>query len=698
MSEAGRSASPAGAALAAYLGGDRALAERLYGEALGQNANDAAALQGLGVLRFEQGRKQEAVELLSAASKLAPGNAGIRRNHAAALAVCERFAEAAAEYRAALEIEPEAAADWSRLGSVLAELNRNEEAIAAYEAALARLPADAADRPALYRRLGRVQRSAGRTEAAIASWRAALTLAPRHAGVAFNLGNALKALGRAAEAEAAYRQALAIEPRLLRAQVNLGALLRDEGRLEEAEATFRAGLITDPASPDARRNLAIVLHDLNRSEEALRELEPLLAAGPNERETLDIAALLFQALHRPAEALAIAERLLAIDPRDGRALGGRALALLGLERVEEALIAAHAAKAAAQNDADSLNNAGVVLRTLGAVDAAIDCFRSAIALKPGSADAHSSLGVALLTKGSFREGWAEYEWRWQTRDFRRGLRRYETKRWRGDPRPDATLLVYAEQGFGDTLQFARLLAPAAARVGKLLFETQPELVRVMRGLPGAEQVLARGKPISVFDLQIPILSLPSLLGLTLDAIPGSVPYLRPEPDLAACWAERLKALRRPRIGLVWQGNPRHPNDRNRSIGLAALAPLIERHDAGWVSLQKVGGSSAIAALGLNGRVFDATAELEDFADTAALCAHLDLVIAVDTSVAHLAGALGRPVYLLLPKVPDFRWMLERGDSPWYPSMRLFRQKRYGIWSEPLAELETSVAAFLRDRR
>jgi tetratricopeptide (TPR) repeat protein len=698
MSEAGKTASPAAAALAAHLGGDPALAERLYGEALAQDAKDAAALQGLGVLRFEQGRKGEAVELLGAAAMRAPEVAGIRRNHAAALAACGRFAEAAEEYRAALRIEPAAAADWSRLGSVLAELERNEEAIAAYETALARLSPDAADRAALYRRLARVQRHAGRTEAAIGSWQAALALAPGHAGLHFNLGNAHKSLGRNAEAEAAYRQALAIDSGLFRVQVNLGALLRDEGRLEEAEAAFRAALAAEPGSADARRNLAIVLHDLNRSDDALRILEPLLAAGAEERATLDIAAMLFQALHRHAEALGVAERLLAIDPGAGGALGTRALALLGMERVEEALAAARAAQAAARDDANALNNAGVVLRALGDVDAAIDCFRRAVSLKPDFADAHSSLGVALLAKERLEEGWVEYEWRWHTRDFRRGLRRYETRRWHGEPRPDATLLVYAEQGFGDTLQFARLLAPAAARVDRLLFETQPELLQVMEGLPGPSQIFARGGPAPRFDLQIPILSLPAALGLSLDAIPGRVPYLRPKPEQVAFWAPRIETLVHPRIGLVWQGNPRHPNDRNRSIALSALAPLIERHEAGWVSLQKVGGADAIAALGLTSRIMDPTAELADFSDTAALCAHLDLVIAVDTSVAHLAGALGRPVHLLLPKVPDFRWLIGRADSPWYPSMRLFRQKRYGIWTEPLIELEAALAALLEKRR
>jgi tetratricopeptide (TPR) repeat protein len=697
VSEAGTSANPAKAALAAYVAGDRALAERLYGEALTQNPNDATALQGLGVLRFEQGRKQEALALLGQAAKQVPGNAGIRRNHAAALAVAERFADAALEYRAALALEPDVATDWGRLGSVLAELDRNDEAIAAYQAALARLAAEAGERPALLRRLGRVQRSAGQTEAAIATWCAALERAPGHAGVAFNLGNAFKELGRNAEAESAYRQALAIDPRLVRAQINLGAVLHLEGRLEEAEAAFRAALAIDPAGHDARRNLAIVLNDLNRGEEALRELQPLLTGG-EERETLRVAGVLYQGLHRPAEALAVAERLLVLNPGDGGALGARALALLALERREEALIAAEAATVAAQDDANALNNAGVVLRTLGAVDAAIDCFRTAIALKPGFADAHSSLGIGLLAKGDFAQGWPEYEWRWHTRDFRRGLQRYETRRWQGDQRPETTLLVYAEQGLGDTLQFARLLAPAARRVGKLLFETQPELARVMRGLPGAEHSFARGGPMPAFDLQVPLLSLPALLQFPLDRIPGTVPYLRAEADLSSAWAQRLKALPRPRIGLVWQGNPRHPNDRNRSIGLAPLAPLIRRHDAGWVSLQKAGGAEAIAEQGLSDRIFDATAELEDFADTAALCAQLDLVIAVDTSVAHLAGAMGRPTFLLLPSVPDFRWLLERRDNPWYPSMRLFRQRYFGVWADPLAELDIAIVQWLRERR
>jgi tetratricopeptide (TPR) repeat protein len=686
------------AAYAAYRDGNRDLAERLYGEALSLNPKDAAALQGLGALRFEQGRKQDAVALLARAASVAPASASIRRNHAAVLASSGCFAEAAREYRAALEIEPGMATDWGRLGSVLVELDRNDEALAAYQAALERLPPDTAERATLLRRLGQVQRNAGQTDAAIATWRSALALAPNHAGVAFNLGNAFKDAGRNAEAEQAYRQALAIDPRLLRAQVNLGAVLHKEGRLEEAENAFRAALALDPALADARRNLAIVLNDLNRGEEALRELGPLLADGKSDRETLYVATVVYQGLHLSAQALDVADRLLAMDPDDVHALGGRALALLGLDRQDEALAAAGAAKTRAGGDANSLNNAGVVFRTLGAVDEAIDCFRTAIALKPDFADAHSSLGVGLLSKGNFAEGWSEYEWRWQTRDFRRGLRRYETRRWRGDPRPDGTLLVYAEQGFGDTLQFARLLAPAANRVGRLIFETQPELVRVMQGLPGAEHIVARGDPTPPFDLQIPLLSLPALLRFPLDAIPGAVPYLLAEPQQTAFWAQRLQPLPRPRIGLVWQGNPRHPNDRNRSIGLAPLKPLIERFAAGWVSLQKPGGGEAIAAQGLTGLVFDPTAELEDFATTAALCANLDLVIAVDTSVAHLAGALGRPTFLLLPSVPDFRWLLGRSDNPWYPSMRLFRQRHFGIWADPLAELEQAVAEFGPARR
>jgi tetratricopeptide (TPR) repeat protein len=695
MSRAGPVTGTAEAAYAAYRDGNRDQAERLYGEALSQNPKDAAALQGLGALRFEQGRKQEAIGLLGRAAALAPASAGIRRNHAAALASSGCFAEAAEEYRAALAIEPDVATDWGRLGSVLAALDRNDEAIAAYQAALEKLPPDAAERAVLLRRLGQVQRSAGQTDEAIAAWRSALALAPHHAGVAFNLGNAFKDAGRNAEAEQAYRQALTIDPRLLRAQVNLGAVLHKEGRLEEAEVAFRTALALDPAAADARRNLAIVLNELNRGEEALRALEPLLADGHGDRETLYVAAVVYQGLHLSAQALDAADRLLAIDPEDVQALGGRALALLGLDRREEALAAAGAAKKRAGGDANALNNAGVVFRTLGAVEEAIDCFRAAVALKPDFADAHSSLGVGLLSQGSFADGWAEYEWRWQTRDFRRGLRRYETRRWRGDPRPDSTLLVYAEQGFGDTLQFARLLAPAAKRVGRLLFETQPELVRVMQGLPGAEHIIARGDPMPSFDLQIPLLSLPAVLRFPLDAIPGSVPYLSAEPQLAASWAQRLQSLPRPRIGLVWQGNPRHPNDRNRSIGLALLKPLIERFEAGWVSLQKVGGAEAIEAQGLAGPIFDPTAELEDFAATAALCANLDLVIAVDTSVAHLAGALGRPTLLLLPAVPDSRWLLVRSDTPWYPSMRLFRQRHSGDWSDPLAELERAVADFGR---
>ncbi|HWA44900.1 MAG TPA: tetratricopeptide repeat protein [Hypericibacter adhaerens] len=699
MSQQKPAASRSAAALSAYLKGDHASAERLYREALALDAKDAAALHGLGVLRFQQGRKPEAIELLGAAARLTPGLAEVRRNHAAALASAGRFAEAAGEYRAALAIEPSVGGDWSRLGSVLGELGQDAEAIAAYETALSHLAAaPASERAGLLRRLGTLQRRAGQVDAAIRSWRESLALLPDQSAIAFNLGNALKDEGRSEDAEAAYRRALAIEPGFTRARINLGAVLHAARRLEDAEAVFREALAHDPGSADARRNLAVVLHDRGRDEEGWQALQPLLEGRPDTAETLDVAVVLLQALHRPAEALAIADRLLALDPRSGRALGNRASALLALDRIEEARDAARIAAALPDADGDVLTGAGVVFRSLGLMDQSIACFRRALAAEPGHIGAHSSLAMALLMTGQYEEGWAQYEWRWKTPDFVAGIGRYEHKRWNGEPRPDATLLVYAEQGFGDSLQFARLIAGAAGRVGRIAFEIQPELARLMQGLAGTDEIVPRTGKTAPFDLQVPLLSLPTLLGVTLDRIPGTVPYLHAEPERVRHWADRLRDLKRPRIGLVWQGNPRHPNDRLRSIALARLAPLIERREAGWVSLQKGPAAVQIEAAGLAQRIFDPTEELADYADTAAVCANLDLVISVDTSVAHLAGALGRPLFVLLPLVPDFRWLLGRRDSPWYPTARLFRQIRYNDWSDPLAELDRAIAERVRDSR
>jgi hypothetical protein len=336
--------------------------------------------------------------------------------------------------------------------------------------------------------------------------------------------------------------------------------------------------------------------------------------------------------------------------------------------------------------ADAWLNLGVALKDLMRLPEAIACYRQAIALEPANAEAHSNLGIALLAAGELPEGWREHEWRWKTPHLIAARRDFGVPLWRGEPAEGRTLLIHAEQGFGDTLQFCRYASMASARGMRVIMEAQPPLVRLLRTLTGVDVVLARGDPLPAFDLHCPMLSLPLAFGTSLETIQSSGRYLHADPARVAEWRDRLAAVdaASTRVGLVWAGNPRRHSrgltavDRRRSISPERLAPLLRLPGLRFFSLQKDGPRPAghIAAL-------DFMTEMEDFADTAALIMNLDLVISVDTAVAHLTGALGKPVWLMDRFDTCWRWLTGRSDSPWYPNLRLFRQPRPGDWDTVL---------------
>jgi TPR repeat/Glycosyltransferase family 9 (heptosyltransferase)/Tetratricopeptide repeat len=342
------------------------------------------------------------------------------------------------------------------------------------------------------------------------------------------------------------------------------------------------------------------------------------------------------------------------------------------------------------------NNLGTALRAQQRMDEAVASYRQAIGLHPDYAEAHSNLGMALLARGDMAAGWEEYEWRWKTPHTIKARRDFAQPQWRGEPAEGRTLLIHAEQGLGDTLQFCRY-APLAAAAGlRVILEVPRPLVRLVRGLRGVDRVVVRGEALPAFDLHCPMLSMPLALGTTVETIPGAVPYLHADAAQAAAWQARLGAMANPgpRIGLVWAGSSRSHSptgaalDRRRSIAADRLAPLFEQPGPHFFSLQK-DGPPAPAHFPLT----DVMHEMGDFADTAALVANLDLMISVDTSVAHLAAALGKPVWLLDRFDPCWRWLIGRRDSPWYPTLRLYRQPHPGDWDSVLAEVARDLHGF-----
>jgi hypothetical protein len=432
---------------------------------------------------------------------------------------------------------------------------------------------------------------------------------------------------------------------------------------------------------------------LKRAEEAEAVLETALSLRPDYVEAHNNLGIARIRRGRPAAAMAAYERAIVLKPDYIEAHNnlGSALRLLG--RAEEAQASFARAIALSPGYATPHANLGLALHDVGRIDDALAAYDKALALDPQHTTARANRAIALLAMGRFAEGWREYEWRWKVDGFTTAPRDFGRPAWDGGPLAGRTLLVHAEQGLGSAIQFVRYAPLLAAMGARVILEAQPPLAALFRdSLVGQDgpvaDVVAKGEPLPAFDVHVPMMSLPHLLGTTLPTIPGTLPYLTAIAAAVERWRQRLAVLPRPWVGLVWAGNPRHSNDRNRSMPATALAPLATQGGATFFSLQ-VGPTAGVAAFAAD-TVRDLAPELSDFAETAAVVAALDLVISVDTAVAHLAGALARPVFLLLPAVAEWRWLRAGDDTPWYPTMRLFRQETAGNWGDVVARVATAL--------
>jgi tetratricopeptide (TPR) repeat protein len=532
--------------------------------------------------------------------------------------------------------------------------------------------------------------------------------------------------GRLDEAEKIYTRVLKLQRDHFDALHLLGMLNHQRGKAGEAFRLIGAALKVNPRSPDALSNLALVLHALKRSEEALQNLDKALSLAPDHLEALNNRGNVLLDLKRPADALASFNAALARAPRHVQALNNRGNALAELGRSEEALADFEAALAIAPghplahfNRGNALRalgraleaiasydgalavmpghvnvwlNRGIALAALNRHEEALDSYGKALALKPDFADARFNAALSRLTLGDYRHGFRDYEARW-LRSGMAGPERLREPLWRGEiSLVHKTILLRAEQGLGDTVQFARY-APMLARAGaKVVLEVQPELKELLTGLEGAAAVVERGEPLPPFDLHCPLGSLPLACRTEVATIPAEIPYLRATEQRMERWRLRLDAVPHPRIALAWAGRASHANDRNRSIPLMRFEPLLSTAGARFVSIQRELRAADAELLARDHRIVHVGEELADFADTAAVLALVDLLICVDTSVAHVAGALGRPAFVLLPFQPDWRWMLGRDHSPWYSSLRLFRQPAIGDWDSVIERVRLQLAA------
>ncbi len=522
-----------------------------------------------------------------------------------------------------------------------------------------------------------------------------LAAAPDDVGALSNHGNTLLALGRLNEALERYDRALIVKPDYVDALYNRGCVLLDLGRPSEALSNYDRALAIKPVFPEALYNRGNALLALNQLDEALASYDRALALRPNYAEALVNRGSVLVDLKRLDEALVSYDRALLLKPMFPKGLYNRGNALFALRRLEDALASYDRALALQPDYVDALYNRANALLELQRLDEALASYQKALSLKPDFADANFNAGRCRLLAGDFHRGWEQYEWRWRSLPQKHQPRSVPQPLWLG--REDVagkTILLHAEGGLGDVLHFCRYAPLLAERGARVVLEVQAALTSLLRDLRGVSEVVAVGDPLPFFDLHCPVMSLPFAFRTTLETIPAQVPYLRAAPAAVAKWHETLRGNPRPRIGLVWAGNPLHSNDRRRSMTPNYLAPILACA-ANFVSLKKEYGPEDRTWLAAHPEVQDFSSDLHDFADTAALASSLDLVITVDTSVAHLVGALGLPVWILLPFAGvDWRWMLHRDDTPWYPTARLYRQPSPDAWEVMIARVAHDLRAFL----
>ncbi|MBN8891571.1 MAG: hypothetical protein BGP12_20895 [Rhodospirillales bacterium 70-18] len=707
-------------------------------EAVGQLPVFPQAWNSLGLGLKAQGRLEPAIACLERAVEQAPEDAPLLCNLGGALWDAGRTGEATDALRRACALAPDMVEAQVALGRVALALGQGGEALACYNAALALQPG----RLETLAGLGAALLLAGDPVAAEAMLRRAGAAAPDDPGIGTDLGRALQAQGRVDEAIAAFGAVLARLPDHLPARLHLGFALQARGEALAALDCFRAAVAAAPALPPAQMALAVALAGQGLWPEALASFDAAAALRPDDPAAHMGRASALQMLERRAEAAEACRAALALQPGLAEAHASLGVILQELGELEAAVASHRQALTLRPDLVDERCSLSHALRDLGALDEAAAQARIAVSQRPGKGFAHASLGFALLAQGHVDEaeaslrmaaslpaegpeqrtsagmirlllgdlpgGFADYEARWLRPSMAANPIRSAGPAWDGGQIAGRSILVYCEQGLGDSIQFLRFVPEVAARGGRVLLAVQPELAALAASVPGVAQICPLDQGVPAFDLHCPLVGLPLALGTTLDTLPAETPYLTVPANRLAAWADRLRPAPAPaglglfrrqgadrsrylRVGLAWSGSRDHGNDRNRSLPLHRLAGVLAAPGCTFHVVQKDVREADMRALGQIEGLVDPRGLVGDLADTAAIMQQLDLVISVDTAPAHLAGALGRPVWVLLPAVPDWRWLLRRADSPWYPSARLFRQKQAGDWDGVLAEVAAALA-------
>ena len=532
-------------------------------------------------------------------------------------------------------------------------LGQPHEAIEALEQVVRLAP----DHVQAHNRLGILHAEQGHVAAAAGCFRKAIELRDDFAEAHSNLGAMCGRAGDLQGAAVCFERAVALQPDYAEALCNLGAVRGRIGDLDAAAICFRRAVELQPELAEAHNNLGAVLERQGRFDAAAASFRRAIALLPGYAEPHNGLGNVLEKQANFVAATASIRRALELKP----------------------------------DYAEAHNSLGSVLESQGQFEAATTCYRRAVELRPDYAEAHLNLALVLLLAEQFAEGWREYEWRWRRPGMPAEV--VAQPRWAGEQLAGRTILLRSEQGLGDTIQFVRYASLVKRQGATVIVECQKSLARLVATCPGVDRVVAKGDPVGEFDFHVPLLTLPGMLGTTLQSIPGQVPYLTPDAELVERWKSELAGDGRLKVGIAWQGNPKFSKDRFRSVPLVHFAGIAHTRGIRLYSLQFGAGREQFADAAQDWPITDLGDRLGDFHNTAAIVRNLDLVITSDSAAAHLAGALGVPVWLALGFAPDFRWLLSREDSPWYPSMRLFRQAQPGDWQGVFERMRDVLETF-----
>lgn len=700
----------------------------LYARVLQLKPRHFTALHMLGVARLQQGDCAEALRLIDAALQIEPRSADALSNRGVALRSLDRLDEALASFETALATNPRQADALVNRASISLQLGRFAEALRSSDEALALDPGNrlalAAKGDALFR-LGRSEEAVacferllllvpgnietlhglamasarlGRFEAARHYFDEVLVRASDHADALSGRGQVLLKLDQAEQALPDFERVVALRPLDADAFFHRGLALGSLERCEEALEDLDRALLLAPQRAEIQVVHGTTLMLLERGTEALASLDKALAADPDNLVGLNNRGKALHQLRRFDEAIACFDKVLALAPYRAITLSDRGVSLAELDRYEEALAHQERALRIEPDSVLPLIRRGNVLVKLARMQEALASFNEAVAIEPENADANFNAALVRLTLGDFRQGWKQYGYRWEKKEHPVPRPSYPRPIWDGEQDLQGkVILLAAEQGHGDTIQFIRY-APLLARLGAtVILGAHRPLTVLLQSVPGLSLAMTDGETLPHFDLYCPLMSLPIIFGTELATIPANVPYIWPRDDRIAKWRDRIPESSKLRVGICWAGTNLHLNNRRRSVSLERFATILSVPGVEFISLQKDVGESEPALLREYG-VIQLGQEFVDFADTAAVISMLDLVISVDTSVAHLAGAMAKAVGVLIPFSPDFRWLLDRTDTPWYPTMRLLRQLAPGDWDAPLMRLRDELAGVVASRQ